>query len=625
MTAPTMETLYLTVGAVLVISFLILLLALYLISRHPMVRKRYLSQIVHFHGLPESPQSPISHFPKVSPCEASLLTADAATVVVLMVLALLDKKVLKVCQSNELYFEVTGEERDGCDSLEKAFLSLVEHNGRATGTALHRFLKEVSLSLSRKVWPEDKLLLRKILEDRAQLMQEIVKERGSISRSEELQWALIPEAGRNELYASLSGSGPEISFPALFSGVLQHLSCVRAFWDPRSIDLLTIFGYRGAQEEEPVIASLQLPDRVSDRLPDHHGDHLITGEEITASVKRAGASLRRNFEAFRSMITGDVSAHYIRIICEISKYLDDHFDELPGDDQEAFEHELMLRREEGQELESYLNSRILQNEKDLAEEEERVDFRDDIKALNPELEKRESELRLKRDMEARQLFAARVERESLSSLWSRIICFRRVKELRHFISAQEEVQREIQRSLWEVRALWEKERRAHLSECLHDMAQWALCTTERALLKAELSFLRSAPESFFRECALSELLTLKWKASPALGENLLKEYAVLREKRDSYHSVTCIFSALNEWLQNLGVNLGSSWEKDSSLKSQYREQYDTLQKVLKTIERNDMTTFDEYVCYFSNCDEERGKIIQSSPQIGGTTMQVDEC
>ncbi|MHC9539950.1 MAG: hypothetical protein AB9903_10560 [Vulcanimicrobiota bacterium] len=647
MTAPAMNMSCLSLAALIVFSFLIVAVALYLISRHPAMKKRYLSQIAHFHERPELSQNRTADFPILSPCEASLLTADAATVVVLMVLALVEKKLLKAVHMPELHFEVTGSDFEGCDSLEKAFLSLIEKRDGAAGTALHQFLKEVSLSLSLKVWTEDKILLRKILEDRALLLQEIVKERGSVSRSEELQWALIPEAGRKDLLAAMAGAGPEqgeekailklpadISLSSLFSGVLQHMSYVQAFLGLKSSEILTICRYfRDRQKtdtyvgnaETAVVTTLQPRDQLPDHILDQPGDHMITGEEITVAAERAGASLRRNYRAFDSMLSDDVMTLYTRITGEIMKQLDDRFPELSEDDQNTFERELAQRKKEGRELERLLKSGILQNEKYLADEEERVDFNDDIRTINPELEKREIELRLKRDMEARELFAARVEREALSSLWSRIRSFHRVKELRKLIELKEEAHREIQRSLWEVRALWEQERRAHLSQRIDDRTQWALAITERAALLTESSFLRSAPESFFREWALSELLVREWKASRFLDQNLLKEYTTLREKRDSYLSVTCTFSLMNEWLQSIRDNLSSPREQSSSLQSQFQEQYATLLRVLDTMEQSTMSTFEEYVSCFSLCDAERRKSLQCCPETDIADRQPDEC
>lgn len=632
MTAPAMNMSCLSSAALILFSFLIVAVALYLISRHPMMQKRYLLQIAHFHDRPDLSENRMPDFPALSPCEVSLLTGDSVTVAVTMILALVEKKVLKVCNEPELHIDMTGSDFESCDYLEKTFLSMVDKADGALGKALHQFLKEVSLSLSMKVWTEDKSLLRKVMEDRALLVQEIVKEKGIVTRSEELLWALIPEAGRKDLTAIVKLPA-DISLSLLFTGVQKQMSHIQAFLGLRSDEILSICRFFGeykdssgpdtGKDEDVVVKPLHSGDQKPDHISDQCDDQMITGEEITRAVERVSLSLQRSYKAFCSMIDYDITTMYTRITGKIMKQLDDHYEDLSLDDRNTFERLLTKRKEEGKELLRFILSAVLQNEKYLDDEEERLDFRDDIRNLNPELEKRESELRLKRDMVARELFSARVERESLSSLWSRIRYFRRANEIRKLINAKEEAQREIQRSLWEVRALWEQERRAHLSLRIDERAQWALTVTERAALLTESSFLRSAPEVFFREWALSDLLINEWKASSFLNQNLLQEYTALREKRDSYLSVTCYFSLLNEWLQNIRINISSQQGQSKSFKLQIQEQYIALLRVLEAAEQFTMSTCEEYLSCFSRCDEERRKSLKRCQQTDAAGVKAD--
>lgn len=632
MTAPAMNMSCLSSAALILFSFLIVAVVLYLISRHPMMQKRYLSQIAHFHDRRDLSLNRMPDFPALSPCEVSLLTGDSVTVAVTMIVALVEKKVLKLCNEPEFHIEVTGSGFESCDYLEKTFISLVDKADGAMGKALHQFLKEVSLSLSMKVWTKDKSLLRKVMEDRALLVQEIVKERGTVTRTEELLWALIPETGRKDLPAIVKLSA-DISLSLLFSGVQKQMSHIQAFLGLTNSEVLAICRFFDDDQDssgpdigkdgDVVVKPLKSNDQKPDHISDQCDDQMITGEEITAAVERVRLSLQRNYKAFRSMIDYDITTMYTRITGKIMKQLDDHFEDLSEEDRNTFERVLTKRKEEGKELERFIMSAVLQNEKHLDDEEERLDFRDDIRDLNPELEKRESELRLKRDMVARELFSARVERESLSSPWSRIRYFRRANELRNQINAKEEAQREIQRSLWEVRALWEQVRRAHLSLRIDERAQWALAVAERAALLTESSFLRSAPSVFFREWALSDLLVNEWKASSFLNQNLLQEYTALREKRDSYLSVTCNFSLLNEWLQSIRINLSSQQGQSQSFKLQFQEQYIALLRVLETVEQCTMSSCEEYLICFSRCDEERRKSLKRCQQTDTSDVKAD--
>jgi len=639
MTAPVLNSSCFYMVLLVISSFLVVTAVLYLISRLPAVRDRYLSQIAGFNGLEDIPAMHAA-LPRLSPSEAALLTGDGVAALVILLLGLVEKGLLKADSGKGLHPEVSGFSIEGCSRLERSLLSLVKEKDGMTREALRQILCDASLSLSEKVWTEDKILQRKIIEDRALLVQEIVKESGGVSRSEELRWALIPEKGRSELFSALqqnaraggedgkealSSLSRQVSLTSLFSDVLNNLSCVRALPGLSVEDLAALFSFCPHTEGDAAgragidvngMAAPSLPGDRADQIDDHLITGMITDEPITALLMRADDSLKRNFCSFSHLIEGEVMARYRAITGEIIGDLDDHPDRLSDEERSAFEREVALRREKGREMEAALQDRIAGMEEHLAAEEERVDFRDDIRSLNPELEKRELELRLKRDVEGRELFAARVEWEALSPMWSRLTHPRRVKELRAIIAEREAVRQQIQKSLWEVRALWEDVRKAHMSGRLHEREWWAQVTAERAIMAGELSFLKSAPESFFRDWALSELLAGEWKAAGFADRELLKEYAALREKRDSYLAAAHIHKAAHEWLKAMMAAFQPPGRSGASPESLHVGQHDELGRVLAILDNSDMKTFDEFIGYFSLCDMERRKILQESPEAG---------
>jgi len=639
MTAPVLNSSCFCTALLVISSFLVVTAVLYLISRIPAVRDRYLSQIAGFNGV-EDTTAMRATLPRLSPSEAALLVGDGVASLVILLLGLVDKGLLKADGGKGLHPVEGGFSIEGCNRLENRLLSIMKDKDCMTSVTLRQILCEASLSLSEKVWAEDKILQRKIIEDRALLVQEIVKESGGVSRSEELLWALIPEKGRSGLFSvlqrndrsngedgkeALSSLSRQVLLPSLFSDVLNSLSCARSFPGFCADDLAALFSFCPHTEGEAARrAGIDTNDITAKSLhgdqDDQIDDHLITGmindEPIAALLERADDSLERSFNRFSHLIESEVMAGYRAITGEIAGDLDDHPDRLSDEEGKVIERETALRREKGREMEAALQARIAGMNEHLAAEEERFDFRDDMRSLSPELEKRELELRLKRDVEGRELFAARVEWEALSPLWSRITHPRRIRELKAIIAEREAARQQIQKSLWEVRALWEDVRRAHMSGRLQERERWALLTAERAIMVAERSFLKSAPESFFRDWALSELLAGEWKAAGFAGGDLLKEYAVLREKRDSYLAAAHIHKAAHEWLQAMLATFRSPEQGGTPSETLSGGSRDELGRALAELDKSDMKTFDEFVGYFSLFDEKRRKILQASPETG---------
>lgn len=227
-------------------------------------------------------------------------------------------------------------------------------------------------------------------------------------------------------------------------------------------------------------------------------------------------ALTSAFAGLSSLFCREVNAPYRSLIDRGLEHMESHSGELKPDEREKW-NEAVDRQ--NLQLDNRLKSiveTIEKEERDIEEEEERVEYRIDYRALNPSLVEKESQIRLKRDILSREIFELKAG--ASTGFLNGLICPRAFKSRRQALRQKEEEQRAVQRELFEIRLEWEAWRRSSLEKKCAEMNAWQERIINLSRMRMERDYMQHFQKRIAARLSLLEILA-KERVIPSILEN----------------------------------------------------------------------------------------------------------